>query len=103
MGPCDCGAARATAHLAGRAGCAWSRRRRALVNAFVTAWERADLPALLDLLAEGARFTMPPLPACFDGREDTGGFCRGGVRHAIAAGAGRGERAAGVRLLPVRG
>jgi RNA polymerase sigma-70 factor (TIGR02960 family) len=48
--------------------------RRALVEAFVTAWERADVPALLDLLVEDARFTMPPLPAWFDGREDVGRF-----------------------------
>jgi RNA polymerase sigma-70 factor (TIGR02960 family) len=48
--------------------------RRALIEAFVTAWERADVPALLDLLAEDARFTMPPLPAWFEGREDVGRF-----------------------------
>jgi len=48
--------------------------RRRLVEAFMTAWERADLPALLDLLAEGARFTMPPLPAWYSGREDVGRF-----------------------------
>jgi RNA polymerase sigma-70 factor (TIGR02960 family) len=48
--------------------------RRALVEAFVTAWERADVSALLDLLASDARFTMPPLPAWFDGRRDVGRF-----------------------------
>jgi RNA polymerase sigma-70 factor (TIGR02960 family) len=48
--------------------------RRDLVDAFVTAWERADVPALLDLLTEDARFTMPPLPAWFDGSEDVGRF-----------------------------
>ena len=32
------------------------------------------LTVLLDLLAEDARFTMPPLPAWFDGREDVGRF-----------------------------
>jgi RNA polymerase sigma-70 factor (ECF subfamily) len=48
--------------------------QRELVDAFVTAWERADVAALLDLLAEDARFTMPPLPAWFDGREDVGRF-----------------------------
>jgi RNA polymerase sigma-70 factor (TIGR02960 family) len=48
--------------------------RRALVDAFVSAWERADIPALLDLLTEDARFTMPPLPAWFDGRDDVGRF-----------------------------
>jgi RNA polymerase sigma-70 factor (TIGR02960 family) len=48
--------------------------RRELVDAFVNAWERADVPALLDLLAADARFTMPPLPAWFDGRDDVGRF-----------------------------
>jgi RNA polymerase sigma-70 factor (TIGR02960 family) len=47
---------------------------RALVDAFVTAWEDADVAALLDLLAEDARFTMPPLPAWFDGRDDIARF-----------------------------
>jgi RNA polymerase sigma-70 factor (TIGR02960 family) len=41
---------------------------RELVEAFVDAWERADVDALLALLSEDARFTMPPLPAWFDGR-----------------------------------
>ncbi|MGH3645664.1 MAG: sigma-70 family RNA polymerase sigma factor [Micromonosporaceae bacterium] len=48
--------------------------QRELVDAFVSAWERADLPALLELLADDARFTMPPLPAWFDGREDVARF-----------------------------
>ena len=48
--------------------------RRELVNAFVAAWERADVAAILELLAEDARFTMPPLPAWFLGREDIGRF-----------------------------
>jgi RNA polymerase sigma-70 factor (TIGR02960 family) len=45
------------------------QRQRELVHAFVGAWERADIPALLDLLVEDARFTMPPLMAWFDGRD----------------------------------
>jgi RNA polymerase sigma-70 factor (ECF subfamily) len=48
--------------------------RRGLVDAFVTAWERADVPALLDLLTDDARFTMPPLPAWFDGRGNVARF-----------------------------
>ncbi|HET9457992.1 MAG TPA: RNA polymerase subunit sigma-70 [Candidatus Limnocylindrales bacterium] len=42
--------------------------RRALVDAFVAAWESADVGALTALLAEDVRFSMPPLPAWFDGR-----------------------------------
>jgi RNA polymerase sigma-70 factor (TIGR02960 family) len=50
--------------------------QRALVDAFVTAWEGADIAALTTMLAEDARFTMPPLPAWFDGREAVGRFFR---------------------------
>jgi RNA polymerase sigma-70 factor (TIGR02960 family) len=35
---------------------------------FVSAWERRDIAAMASLLAEDARFTMPPLPAWFSGR-----------------------------------
>lgn len=48
--------------------------RRSLVETFVAAWERADVLAILALLAEDARFTMPPLPAWFDGRAAIGRF-----------------------------
>jgi RNA polymerase sigma-70 factor (TIGR02960 family) len=48
--------------------------RQEIVDAFVDAWERADVAAILELLAEDARFTMPPLPAWFDGRADVGRF-----------------------------
>ena len=48
--------------------------RRDLVDTFVTAWEHADLPTLLDLLTQDARFTMPPLPAWFDGRDQVARF-----------------------------
>lgn len=49
---------------------------RALVDEFMAAWERADVPALVSLLAEDAQFTMPPLPAWFDGRERVAAFVR---------------------------
>ncbi len=49
-------------------------RQRELVASFIAAWERADVPALLDLLVEDARFTMPPLPAWFQGRADIARF-----------------------------
>lgn len=51
--------------------------RRRLVEALVAAWERADVAALLELLAADARFTMPPLPAWFSGRADIGRFLTG--------------------------
>jgi ketosteroid isomerase-like protein len=47
---------------------------RELVDAFMRAWERADVAALVDLLAKDARFTMPPLPARFLGQGDVGRF-----------------------------
>jgi RNA polymerase sigma-70 factor (TIGR02960 family) len=41
---------------------------RRLVEEFVQAWESRDLERIGAMLAEDARFTMPPLPAWFDGR-----------------------------------
>lgn len=46
------------------------RGQRELVAAFVSAWERADVDAMVGMLAEDARFSMPPLPAWFCGRSD---------------------------------
>ncbi len=43
------------------------RGRVRLVEDFVTAWEAADVEALIALLTEDVQFTMPPLPAWFDG------------------------------------
>ncbi len=47
-----------------------------LLNAFVSAWERRDVDALVNLLSEDARFTMPPLPAWFYGRDQVAMFFR---------------------------
>jgi RNA polymerase sigma-70 factor (ECF subfamily) len=42
---------------------------RALVASFVSAWARSDVDAIVALLAQDARFTMPPIPTWFQGRE----------------------------------
>jgi len=49
-------------------------RQRALLGAFVSAWERHDTAALLALLTDDVRFTMPPLPAWYAGAADVGRF-----------------------------
>jgi len=39
-----------------------------LLQCFVNAWEHHDIAAMANLLTDDARFTMPPLPAWFNGR-----------------------------------
>jgi RNA polymerase sigma-70 factor (ECF subfamily) len=43
--------------------------RQALVQAYVKAWADQDAQALVALLTHDARFTMPPIPTWFDGRD----------------------------------
>jgi RNA polymerase sigma-70 factor (ECF subfamily) len=45
-----------------------------LVAAFVDAWGRGDAKAIVAMLARDARFTMPPIPTWFAGRDDIGRF-----------------------------
>jgi RNA polymerase sigma-70 factor (TIGR02960 family) len=46
----------------------------ALIDDFVSAFEAADVASLVSLLTEDVRFTMPPLPAWFDGVGDVSTF-----------------------------
>ena len=39
-----------------------------LLERYLTLWEQADIPGLVALLREDAWFTMPPIPAWFQGR-----------------------------------
>ena len=48
-----------------------------IVKRFVAAWERNDVAAVVALLAEDARMTMPPLPSWYSGREAVASFVRG--------------------------
>jgi RNA polymerase sigma-70 factor (ECF subfamily) len=47
---------------------------REIVDEFVTAWEHADVDAVVALLADGAAMTMPPIPTWFQGREAIAAF-----------------------------
>jgi RNA polymerase sigma-70 factor, ECF subfamily len=44
-------------------------RLRDLVERYVAAWERGDLEAIISMLTEDARFSMPPEPTWYRGRE----------------------------------
>jgi RNA polymerase sigma-70 factor (ECF subfamily) len=60
-------------------------RLRALVDAYLAAWERADVDAVVALLAEDAALTMPPIPSWYRGRAAIAMFLaayplRGGLR-----------------------
>src|SRR5918999_1043015 len=52
---------------------------RALVEAFLDAWARADVEALRALLAEDAVFSMPPWPVWWQGRDAIAGFAAAAV------------------------
>lgn len=66
------------------------RRLQAVVTAYVDAWERNDVDAIVSMLADDATFSMPPYPTWFHGRADIAAFLlKGPIR----------ER---WRLVPVR-
>jgi RNA polymerase sigma-70 factor, ECF subfamily len=47
---------------------------RVLMERFVAAWERVDVPGLVELLREDAVMAMPPEPAWFEGASAIGDF-----------------------------
>jgi RNA polymerase sigma-70 factor, ECF subfamily len=51
---------------------------RQIVESYMDAMERGDVEAVMDLLAEDAVWSMPPLPAWFTGREGLRTFMRNG-------------------------
>src|SRR5262249_10427587 len=52
-------------------------RLQEVVNQFVDAWERADVDAVVGLLAEDVLLSMPPLASWFRGRESLAIFLAG--------------------------
>jgi RNA polymerase sigma-70 factor, ECF subfamily len=49
-------------------------RLQEIAERYIDAWERADVDAILAMLAEDATFTMPPLPTWYRGREAIAAF-----------------------------
>ena len=77
---------------------------RRLVEEFLAAWEAADVDRLASMLAEDARFTMPPLPAWFDGREMVVRFLTERLfETAVAARAADHQRSTGLLLSAAGG
>lgn len=58
---------------------------RLVAQRYVTAWERNDVDAVVAMLAEDAKLTMPPAPTWYHGREQVaiylGGGPLAGTRH----------------------
>jgi len=53
------------------------QRLREIVDRFVDAWERADVDAVVAMLASDGAMTMPPLPTWYRGREAVAAFLEG--------------------------
>ena len=52
-----------------------SRSEDAIVAKFVSAWESADLDALVALLTDDVFMSMPPMPFEYEGRDAVARFC----------------------------
>ena len=52
-----------------------SRSEDAIVGRFVSAWESADLDALVALLTDDVFMSMPPMPFEYEGRDVVARFC----------------------------
>jgi RNA polymerase sigma-70 factor (ECF subfamily) len=63
---------------AGDAALTERRALRQVVERYVTAWERNDVDAVVAMLADDAKMTMPPLPTWYRGREQVAIFLGGG-------------------------
>jgi hypothetical protein len=52
-----------------------SDSEKEVLERFVSAWESADLDALIVLLTDNVFMSMPPMPFEYEGREAVAGFC----------------------------
>jgi RNA polymerase sigma-70 factor, ECF subfamily len=73
---------------------------RALVDGFIDAWERADIAAVVAMLADQATIAMPPQPTWYRGRDAVASFLGAipfapGVRWRLLPGSASGQPAFG--------
>jgi RNA polymerase sigma-70 factor (ECF subfamily) len=74
----------------------------AIVGKFASAWESADIDALVSLLTDDAFVSMPPIPFEYVGRDLAGSFCAtlfaGGRRFVLVPARANGQPAFGAYL-----
>jgi RNA polymerase sigma-70 factor (TIGR02960 family) len=79
----------------------------AIVARFVSAWESADLDALVALLTDDVVISMPPMPFGYEGRDAVARFCAGlfgaGRRFDLVPTRANGQPAFGAYLRPPAG
>jgi RNA polymerase sigma-70 factor (TIGR02960 family) len=84
-----------------------SHAEQAIVAKFVSAWESADLDALVALLTDDVFISMPPMPFEYQGRDIVARFCAGlfraGRRFDLVATRANGQPAFGAYLRAAGG
>ena len=84
-----------------------SPSERAIVARFVSAWESADLDALVALLTDDVFISMPPMPFEYEGRDVVARFCaslfRAGRRFDLLPTRANGQPAFGAYLRAAAG
>jgi RNA polymerase sigma-70 factor (TIGR02960 family) len=86
---------------------AGSPSERALVAKFASAWESANLDAVVTLLTDDVFMSMPPMPFAYEGREVVADFCANlfdaGRRFDLVPTRANGQPAFGAYLRPPAG
>ncbi|NUP13636.1 MAG: RNA polymerase subunit sigma-70 [Polyangiaceae bacterium] len=85
-----------------RSGCSDAPSDVDLVKKFASAWESADVDAVVDLLTDDVFISMPPIPNEYEGRDLAGRFCasifRAGRRFDLVPTRANGQPAFGAYL-----